>query len=113
MKYILTIAVSVVILIAVLLPGSLIPHTRLPIDKIVHFLMFMGWTTAIIVDFNPKWVKVFIGGVLFALFTELIQIPIEKRTFDFNDLLADAAGVIFAIANSSWLVRITKKVLRR
>ncbi len=75
--------------------------------------MFTGWTTAIILDFNPKWVKVLIFGILFAFFTEVIQIPIEKRSFDLNDVLADTAGVIFAVANSSWLVRISKKVLRR
>ncbi len=75
--------------------------------------MFMGWTTVIILDFDVKWVKALILGLLFALFTEVIQIPIEKRSFDLNDLLADAAGILFAIANSSWLIRLTKRVLRR
>ncbi|MEJ0029394.1 MAG: hypothetical protein WDO15_03045 [Bacteroidota bacterium] len=55
MKYFVTILATVLILIAVALPGSLIPSTRWPIDKLVHFLMFTGWTTAIILDFNPKW----------------------------------------------------------
>jgi len=76
-------------------------------------MLFCGWTTAIMVDFNANWVKAIIGGILFALFTEVIQIPIEKRAFDLNDVLADTAGVLFAIANSTFLVRLAKRVLRR
>lgn len=113
MKYILTIVATVVILTAVLWPGSQIPSTRLPIDKLVHFVLFTGWTSAFIMDFNAKWVKALIAGIAFALLTEIIQIPIEKRTFDLNDVLADTAGVLFAIANSSWIIRLTKRVLRR
>jgi hypothetical protein len=29
------------------------------------------------------------------------------------DLIADGAGVVFGIANSAFIIRITKKVLRR
>lgn len=105
--------VTVVILTAVLWPGSQIPSTRLPIDKLVHFILFTAWTSAFILDFNAKWVKALIAGAAFALFTEIIQIPIEKRTFDLNDVLADTAGVLFAIANSTWIIRLTKRVLRR
>lgn len=104
---------TVVILTAVLWPGSQIPTTRLPIDKLVHFLLFTGWTTAVVHDFNLKWYKALIAGLLFALITELIQIPVEKRTFDVMDLIADGAGVLFGIANSAFIIRITKKVLRR
>lgn len=113
MKYILSIIATVLVIIAVLLPGSLIPSTRWPVDKVVHFIMFTGWTSAIIMEFNVKWVKALIVGLLFALFTEVIQIPIEKRTFDLNDMLADGAGVLFAVANSSWIISLAKRVLRR
>jgi hypothetical protein len=58
-------------------------------------------------------VKALIGGLLFALLTEVIQIPLEKRSFDVMDLLADSAGVGFGIINSSWIIRLAKKVLRR
>jgi VanZ family protein len=98
---------------AVLWPGSQIPSTKLPIDKLVHFVLFTGWTSAFILDFNAKWVKALAAGLLFALFTELIQIPIEKRSFDVNDVLADGAGILFAIANSTWIIRLGKRVLRR
>jgi len=112
-KYIVTILATLLVLTAVLWPGSQIPTTKLPIDKLVHFLLFTGWTSAIILDFNVKWVKALLAGVLFALLTELIQIPLEKRTFDLNDVFADTAGVLFAIANSAWIQRLAKRVLRR
>jgi VanZ family protein len=113
LKYIFTISATVVILAAVLWPGSQIPKTEWPIDKLIHFLLFTGWTTAVIHDFGVRWPKALAAGVLFAMFTEVIQIPIEDRSFDLNDALADTAGVVFAIANSTFLVRLAKKVLRR
>jgi len=113
LKYFVTILATVLVLTAVLWPGSQIPTTKWPVDKLVHFLMFTGWTSAVILDFNVKWVKALIAGMLFALFTELIQIPFEKRTFDLNDIFADTAGVLFAIANASWIQKLAKRVLRR
>lgn len=98
---------------AVLWPGSQIPSTRLPIDKVVHFLLFTGWTTAVIYDFNLKWYKALFAGLLFALFTESIQIPLEKRSFDVMDIIADGVGVLFAILNSAFIIRTVKRVLRR
>jgi len=112
-KYIFTIAATVVILTAVLWPGSQIPQTKWPVDKLVHFLLFTGWTTAIIHDFSLKWVRALIIAVLFALCTEVMQIPIERRSFDLNDVIADSAGILFAIANSGFFIRIAKRVLRR
>lgn len=113
MKYILTIIATALVLTAVLWPGSQIPSTKLPIDKLVHFTMFTGWTSAFILEFEAKWPKALIAGLLFALITELVQIPVEKRAFDVNDLLADGAGVLFAIANSSWIIPLARRVLRR
>lgn len=114
MKYTFTIIVTVVILILVLMPGSSIPDSSIPaIDKLVHFLLFTGWTVAVIHDFDTKWYKALIAGLLFALLTEVIQIPIENRTFDVKDLVADGAGVLFGIANATWIIRLTKRVLRR
>jgi VanZ family protein len=114
LKYLATILVTVVILTAVLLPGSKIPDTSLPwIDKLVHFILFTSWTVAIVNDFRLKWYMALVAALLFALFTELIQLPVEGRTFDFNDLIADGAGVIFGLANADFIIRITRKLLRR
>lgn len=114
MKYIPTIFFTIVILTAVLLPGSQIPDTSLPwIDKLVHFILFMCWAVAIVNDFNLKWYVALIVALLFALLTELIQLPVEGRTFDVNDMIADGAGVVFGLANASFIIRVTRKMLRR
>ncbi len=84
------------------------------IDKLVHFALFAAWTIAIIYEFDiRKWYVAIFAGLLFALFSELIQIPTDERTFDFNDLIADGAGVIFGYANAGFVIRIAKKMLGR
>jgi VanZ family protein len=112
LKFIFTIITSAVIITAVLWPGSDLPKTDLPaIDKLVHFGLFAAWTIAIIYEFDiKKWYVAIIAGVLFALFSEVIQIPTDERTFDLNDLLADAAGVVFGYANAGFVIRVAKKV---
>jgi len=101
------------VLVALLWPNLHLPDGSFPLDKLAHFLLFMGWTAAVIHDSNVKWWKALCVAMAFALITELIQIPIEKRTFDVNDLLADLAGILFGIANSATLIRIVNWVLRR
>ena len=114
MKYIPTIFFTVVILTAVLLPGSQIPDTNITwLDKVVHFTLFTSWTVAIVHDFNLKWYVALIVALLFALLTEVIQLPVEGRTFDVKDMVADSAGVLFGLANASFIIRITRKMLRR
>lgn len=114
MKYLPTVIITVLVLAAILWPGSLLPSARfLRFDKIAHFGIFMAWTIAIVYDFNPKWYITLCGAILFALLTEIIQLGVEGRTFDIMDLLADSVGAIFGLANSSWIIRIANKVLRR
>lgn len=114
MKYLPTILITVIILTLVLLPGSAIPDTSLPwIDKLVHFVLFTLWTVAIVNDFGLKWYVALIVAMMFAFLTEVIQLPVEGRTFDYNDLIADGAGVIFGLANAGFIIRITRKLLRR
>jgi VanZ family protein len=105
---------TVLIIAAILWPGSMLPNTGIPsFDKVVHFGIFLVWTVAIIHDFNLKWYTALTAALLFALLTEVIQLKVEGRTFDVNDLIADAAGAIMGVANAEFIIRITKKVLRR
>lgn len=114
MKYPATIIVTIVALTAVLWPGSALPDTGgLPIDKLAHFVIFVTWTVAVVHDFRLKWYTALLAAMLFALGTECLQLGVEGRSFDLNDLIADAAGAVFGVANSSFIIRITKKVLRR
>ena len=113
MKYIFTILATVLIFAAVLWPSSHIPDTKWPVDKVIHFTMFLGWTAAFCYEVSQKWFVALIAGLLMALASELVQIPLDGRSFDTMDLLADGAGVLVGVANAPFLVRITKKILRR
>lgn len=113
MKRLPTVIITILVLAAILWPGSLLPDSRiLRFDKIAHFGIFLAWTVAIVHDFNLRWYTALGMAVVFALLTEVIQLGVDGRTFDLMDLLADTAGAGFGVANSSWIIRLTKWVLR-
>lgn len=98
-----------------MLPGSSVPDVGfIPgIDKIAHFLLFLGWTVAIQndFDFRPKWYVIILIGASFSAFTEVAQIAVDGRSFDFNDWLADVAGLIFGVVNGKFLVKLLRRIL--
>ncbi|HEY0653159.1 MAG TPA: VanZ family protein [Chryseosolibacter sp.] len=96
---VLTIIVSILIIIAVLIPGSNIPEVDMVgVDKFVHIAMFSAWAIAVRYDFPriKPWI-VFIFGVGFSLFTEILQLFIEGRSFDLYDMIADGAGLLLGL----------------
>lgn len=113
MKYLPTILVTIIIFVLVLWPGSKLPQTQLPVDKLVHFLLFATWAVAARNDFNWKWFVVLSAGLAVALCSELVQLATKDRSFDTMDLLADSAGLVFGLANADFAIRIVKKLLRR
>lgn len=114
MKYLLTTFVTLVILVLIMLPGSSVPDVGLfpGIDKLAHFLLFLGWAVAVQndFDFRWKWYVIVICGVAFSVLTEVIQIAIDGRTFDVNDLLADSAGLLFGVANGKFFVKLLRRI---
>ena len=98
-----TIIVSILILIAVLIPGSNIPDVNVVgIDKIVHISMFFTWAVAFRFDLKSKfsWKVALISGLSFSLLTEVLQILAEGRSFDLLDIAADGVGLLLGIALS-------------
>jgi hypothetical protein len=95
-RYWPTIVVSLFILIVVLLPGSRVPDVKLVgFDKIVHVIMFCTWAIALRNDFqNWRITRVILFGLFFSLLTEVFQIFVEDRSFDWYDTIADAVGLI-------------------
>ena len=93
-----TIIVSVLIIIAVLIPGSDLPDVHVGgYDKLIHMVMFAAWAVAIRYDFHPKRFRfflVFVAGAAFSAVTELLQLLVEGRSFDVYDMAADALGLI-------------------
>lgn len=109
MKY-ATVVVSVLILIAVLLPGSKIPDVGPGgFDKVVHFGMFVVWTIALRYDLDRRkpfpYGMALMLGVGFSALTEVIQILTEDRTFDVYDMMANLLGVLTGLAVSGPVVR--------
>ena len=110
MKYISTILVTVLILIAVLIPGPSIPDIAdniLGFDKVIHFCMFYVWSIAIRFDFqkNFKWPLTWLTGASFGVLTEILQLFAEDRTFDYFDMLADAIGVSIGLLTGAFVLR--------
>ncbi len=97
MKY-ATIVVSLLIIAAVMIPGKDLPDVEIGgYDKLIHICMFTAWAVAVRYDFNTgprRFFIVFLAGLLFSLLTEVLQLPVEGRSFDPFDMAADGLGVI-------------------
>ncbi len=106
-RYQCTLVVSVLILIAVLLPGSLFrtvsPRAAVS-DKLVHFSMFFLLTIAFALERRadrgklPSFAALLLALSVFGLATEAVQLVTKDRSFETLDLLADIAGVAAARA---------------
>jgi glycopeptide antibiotics resistance protein len=109
---VLTLIVSLLILVAVLIPGSNIPNVNLVgVDKIVHICMFSAWAVAIRFDFpnSKKWV-VLLAGMMFSLITEIVQLFAEGRSFDFFDMLFDGIGLMIGLVVAGPIIKLIHQV---
>ena len=101
--------ISVLIIIAVLIPGSKLPDVSIGgYDKVVHILMFIAWTLAVRFDYNRQpfpYALVFLIGIIFSALTEVLQILVEGRSFDIYDMAADALGLIIGLAISGPVIK--------
>jgi len=113
MKYLFTILVSLLILVAVIIPGSNLPSVDfVGIDKIVHIGLFGLWAFAVCYDFrsgNFNYFLIFFIGVFFSFSTEVLQVFVEGRTFDWYDLIADYMGSILGLSVSKPLLKWLKR----
>jgi VanZ family protein len=107
MKYLLTTLSTLIILVAVLLPGSKVPDVSIVgIDKAAHFVLFAMWTIALRHDFDQgfKWAWALVVGLTFSVLTEVLQITVEGRAPDWLDVIWDAAGLLFGLAFGTMLL---------
>lgn len=109
MKFLPTAIISVLIIVAVLLPGSQIPDVSIVgFDKFVHVGMFGTWALAVRYDFRHKPFSFLLAvgiGLLFSLGTEVLQVFVEGRTFDGWDIAADAVGLLIGFLVASPVLR--------
>lgn len=112
MKY-ATLIVSVLIIIAVLIPGSNLPSVNIVgFDKIVHVGLFGLWALAVRYDFdapNFKFAMVLLAGIGFSVMTEVLQLMVEGRSFDVFDMVADTIGLIGGLVTSGPILKFLRK----
>lgn len=104
-----TIVVSILIIIAVLIPGSDLPDVNIGgYDKLIHMAMFAVWAIAVRYDFSNsrfRYVLAFFMGITFSALTEILQLLVEGRSFDLYDMAADAVGLLIGLLIGGPLVR--------
>jgi len=108
MKY-ATLVVSLLIIIAVLIPGPDLPDVDIGgFDKLIHIGMFGTWAFAVRYDFDRSpfpYLVFFLTGIVFSGLTEVLQLLVDGRSFDLYDMAADAVGLLAGFAISPPLVR--------
>ncbi|HLY69396.1 MAG TPA: VanZ family protein [Puia sp.] len=110
------VAWSIIILILLTLPGSMLPHEKVfsipNFDKLVHMILFGGFVLLWSIYFNKKIInqkkllvvffRIFILASVYGASTEFIQkYFIPSRDFDVADILADVAGAAIAYGISN------------
>lgn len=85
---------SAAILVAVAMPGSYVPGPVWPVDKVVHFVLFAGFSWLWMRALPGARVAIVVVGLLYAVLTEVAQTLIPgERTGDPMDALANVVGV--------------------
>jgi VanZ family protein len=108
LRYVATAFSTLLILVAVLLPGSQVPDVGFAgIDKLAHVSLFALWAVCVRLDFSPgfRWQVWLACGLLFSFLSEVLQIMVEGRTFDWTDMAADTAGLVLGISTGGLLIR--------
>ena len=113
MKF-LTLIVSVLIMIAVLIPGSKIPEVNVVgVDKLVHICMFSAWAVALRFDFHTlKPLRVFMFGMIFSVLTEVVQLFAEGRSFDVYDMVFDGIGLFIGLLIANPVIKLLDRLFR-
>ena len=92
----LTLAVTLMLIVAMLWPLEAPPPAPEGSDKLVHLLAFAALAFPLARTGRIGLLPVFIGASAFGGAIELIQ-PSFNRSADFNDWVADVVGVVLGI----------------
>lgn len=102
--YKLTVLASVLILVAILMPGSDVPSVGIPnIDKLIHMGMFGTLSLCYYGEYIslykrlPKFLTPWICMEVYALLTEVMQLFVQGRSCDVIDFIADSIGILLVI----------------
>lgn len=99
-------AVTLVILVATMTPGSAVPKVGFDgADVVVHVVAFAAWGLVVSRELSVGPGLVWVAGMVLALCTELLQMLVPGRTFAMWDLVSDAVGLAAGAALAAWLTR--------
>lgn len=117
MNYKVTILSVVLVLVAIMMPGSDVPSVGIPnLDKVVHCGMFGFVTMCYYWEYYRKERKVpslvipLIVLIAFSGLTEIIQIYVPGRSCDYRDLMADTIGILLMTLIARWKINQITKV---
>ena len=111
----------ILIILLIILPingrETRINHTyilKLRLDYIFHALLFTPWMFFYdVVKFytiftNFKLFAWFCNGILFCIFSEVLQYIVPYRTFNINDMIANCIGIVLGLM--IFILTWTKKI---
>jgi VanZ family protein len=108
-----TIFSSLLLLVAVLLPGSAMPQVEvIGIDKLAHVLLLCFWALALRFDwqgFRRRPWLLLAAGAAAALLTEALQLLVAGRSCEAVDMAADLVGAALAAAFGGPAVRAAER----
>lgn len=82
---------------------------NLPIDKVVHMMMFLPFPILSILSTEKKRYRVlpfiFIVGAVISILTEVIQKYLGYRCYELTDILADIIGLMIGILISALIIK--------
>jgi VanZ family protein len=113
-KYLAITFSTLLILVAVLLPGSQVPDVGITgIDKLAHITLFGIWITAVRYDFQNEfnWLWALAVGLGFSVLTEVLQILVEGRTFDLTDIVADMVGLVLGLFAGKLVIKWLNRII--
>lgn len=120
-NYVMTVLCSLLVCIALFMPGDPDPGPEIPhLDKLVHLLLFGGlcfcWLMLRINENASRYViTVLLALILFTVGSEIIQFYwIPLRSGDWLDGLADFAGILMGlIVYRQWLKTKQSKAVKQ
>ena len=114
-KYFPSIAITILILLAVLMPGSNVPSVEIVgLDKAVHFILFFIWSLALRNDFSAtfNWKLALCAGAVFCVSTEIAQLFVAGRTFEGWDVFFGVLGLLFGLSTGKFQLRLLKAIFK-
>ena len=97
-----------------------VPLINIPnIDKIVHFVMYFGLMSVIILENRTNLknnLRLFLTGLiplLYGILMEILQATVTvTRTASFYDALANSSGILVSILLWIWIKPLKKQIIR-